>query len=179
MPFGITLIAVGVRMDGNGIFIYQLFRGQINARVLKQAGNKGSFRGPVTPVVENTFLFRIGFLQNGCKATIELFVYLIHLLRTEQISPDQEPENFKKLDLLFGQAIVFLRHDISSADLNQKFGVSRLGQAFCTAEFCCKLSNTRRYYSPKCFRHNPLCLTFPGIERIVPHFVNKSAFTAS
>ena len=51
---------------------------------------------------------------------------LIHLLGTEQISPDQEPENFKKLDLLFGKAIVFLRHNISSADLNQKSGVSRL-----------------------------------------------------
>ena len=128
MPIGIILIAVGVRKDRNGVFIYQLFRAQKNTRVLKQAGNKGGFRGPVTPVIENRFLFRIGFLHNGCKATIELFVYLIHLPGTEQISPDQEPEYFEKLDLLFGQAIVFLRHNFSSADLNQKSGVSRLGR---------------------------------------------------
>ena len=113
MPIGIFPIAVIVRMDGNAVFSYQLFRRQINTRVLKQAGNKRGFRVPVTPIVETPFPFRIGFFPDKCKATIKLFVYFMNLLGTEQISPDQEPENFKKLDLRFGKAIVFLCYNVS------------------------------------------------------------------
>ena len=102
MPLGIAYHVVAVHGNAEGFFAEQLFGDIGEARIVGQAGNKGTVclhqRG-----VMARFAIVLTAFDPGIQAGVELAAVALYLSGVEELPEDQESKGFKVVELLLAK----------------------------------------------------------------------------